>query len=309
MGMSSLRSDDPVLASFAELVGADGPVSVAGGRTRWECGGAADPDARIIEAPAGVVTYAAPEMTVQVRAGTMVAELNAALAEEGQRTALPDRGGTVGGAIAVGENVVDVMGRGRLRDAVLQLRYVSAEGELVTSGGPVVKNVTGYNLPRLLTGSLGTLGLIGEVILRTNPIPAASRWLAAEGISPAAALDSLYAPGAVLWNGVTTWVLLEGHPVDIDAEMAALRSVGSFAEVDGPPDLPHHRWSIEPAEVCELRARAAGEFVASIGVGTVWATEPEPARLGDSTVTQVAARVKHNFDPTGRLNPGRQVPR
>ena len=82
----------------------------------------------------------------------------------------------------------------------------------------VVKNVTGYNLPKLMTGSLGTLGLLVELILRTNPIPAASRWLAAEGVDPAAAEAALYAPGAVLWDGATTWVLLEGHGPDLAAE-------------------------------------------------------------------------------------------
>ena len=305
--MSSLAIHDPVLHEFAASVGSVGPVAVAGGRTRWEVGGRLDPDAHILDAPTGIVAYSAPEMTVQVRAGTPVAELDAALAAEGQRTALPNRGGTVGGAVAVGENVLEVMGRGRLRDAVLQIRYVSAEGELVTSGGPVVKNVTGYNLPRLLAGSLGTLGLIAEVILRTNPIPAASRWLCAGDANPKGAFAAVYAPSAVLWNGTDTWVLLEGHQPDIDAESKTLQAAGSFIEVDGPPALPENRWSIGPSEVYELRARAAGDFVASVGVGTVWASQPEPARLADSASAQIAGRLKQKFDPTGRLNPGRRV--
>ena len=61
-----------------------------------------------------------------------------------------------------------------------QVRYVSAEGTVVKAGGPTVKNVSGFDLCRLLVGSLGTLGLIAEVVLRTRPLPAAERWLAGE---------------------------------------------------------------------------------------------------------------------------------
>lgn len=301
---ASLAVSDPVLHAFAEAVGVAGPVAVAGGRTRWDVGGALVDDARVLTAPAGIVAYAAPEMTVQVRAGTTVAELDAALAAHGQRTALPDRGGTVGGAVAVGENVVETLGRGRLRDAVLQVRYVSAEGELVTGGGPVVKNVTGYNLPKLLTGSLGTLGLIAEVILRTNPIPAARQWLSASGVDPVAVARAVHAPGAILFDGTTTWVLLEGHAPDLTAEADVLGSFGSFAEVDGPPALPPHRWSLSPAEAAASRE---GRFVASIGVGTLWADVPQPPRPVDAGAAVVAQRMKHNFDPSGRLNPGRQA--
>ena len=71
-----------------------------------------------------------------------------------------------------------MLGSRRVRETPLQLRYVSADGRLVTGGGPTVKNVSGYDLPRLFVGSLGTLGLLGEVLLRTDPVPAVSVWLA-----------------------------------------------------------------------------------------------------------------------------------
>ena len=172
----TLAMDDPVLRDFATEVGDTGPVAVAGARTRWSAGGDLHSDARVIDAPGGIAEYRPEEMTVRVRAGTPVAELHAALAEAGQRTALPERGGTVGGALAVGESDFRALGRGLVRASVLQVRYVSAEGRLINSGGPTVKNVSGFDLPRLMVGSLGTLGLLAEVILRTNPIPAVDRW-------------------------------------------------------------------------------------------------------------------------------------
>lgn len=305
--MSTLTITDPVLHGFAEEVGRDGPVAIAGGRTRWDAGGPLAADARVLAAPAGIVGYAPSEMTVQVRAGTTVAELSTELAAHGQRTALPDRGGTVGGAVAVGENPDDLMARGRLRDAVLQVRYVSAEGELVTGGGPVVKNVTGYNLPKLMAGSLGTLGLLVEFVLRTNPIPPASRWLAVADVDPTRALGAIHRPAEVLWDGTTTWIHLEGHGADLDAQTAVLRDLAGFEEVGGAPARPAHRWSLSPADALELPGRDPGPTLVAVGVGLAWSAIAQPPRPPAPGVGAIAARLKHNFDPTGRLNPGRTV--
>lgn len=300
-----LAPSDPVLLEFAELVGADDPVAVSGNRTRWELGGQLADGTRVVEAPSGIVDYQPAEMTVTVRAGTSVTDLNAALAEKGQRSGLPDRGGTVGGALAVGESDVRALGRGLIRAAPLQVRYVSAEGEVVTSGGPTVKNVSGFDLPRLMVGSLGTLGLLVEVILRTNPVPPTSRWYSAPAIDPADVLDTLLAPSCVLWDGSTTWVEIEGHAADVDAEARALETVGPFAETNGPPELPPHRWSVPPSKA--QRLPTTGRSIAAVGLGLVFADEPAPTRPLDPPVAELHRRIKDNFDPTGRLNPGRDA--
>lgn len=300
---ASLAIDDPVLEAFASEVDGGDPITVVGARTAWDRGGALEGTPREVRAPTGIVAYAPEEMTVTVRAGTAVAELDAALAEAGQRCALPDRGGTVGGAVAVGENDPLVLGKGRLRDSVLQVRYVSADGHLITGGGPTVKNVTGFDLPRLMTGALGTLGFLAEVILRTNPVPAAATWMRSDDADPFDTFAALLNPSAVFWNGRTTWVLLEGHPVDVAAESGVLTAIGAFNETDGPPPLPPQRWSLTPSE---LRTLDLDDYVASIGVGTVHASESQPARAVDPPSREVAARLKALFDPTGRLNPGRE---
>ena len=221
MGVSTLASTDVALAGFAAEVGTEGPVAVRGGGTRWNLGGVLTENARLVEVPSGIVDYQPAEMIVTVRAGTNTADLHASLAEHGQTCALPERGGTVGGAVAVGENRLDRLGRGSVRDAVLQVRYVSSEGDVVTGGGPVVKNVTGFNIPKLLTGSLGTLGLIAEVVLRTNPLPPVQRWLRAESVDPRDLRDVVLRPGAVLWDGTSSWILVEGHEADVDSEIEA----------------------------------------------------------------------------------------
>lgn len=301
---AALTVADPVLLAFADDIGGTGAVAIEGGRTRWELGGAPEGSPRILRAPQGIVDYKPEEMTVQVRAGTSVADLQAALAEKGQRSALPERGGTVGGALAVGENDVRALGRGRVRESLLQVRYISAEGKAVSSGGPTVKNVSGFDLPRLMVGSLGALGCLAEVIIRTNPIPAQTRWLRAEGVDPQATLDQLLHPSAVLSNGTAVWVQLEGHGPDVDQQSQVLAGLGSFEPSD-MPELPAHRWSLSPSEAARFAPREGERFIAAIGLGLVFTESPQPARSLAPAVQIITDRIKQNFDPTGRLNPGR----
>lgn len=302
---AALVITDQVLLDFAAEVGESGPIAVEGNRTRWHLGGPARESTRLVKAPTGIVEYVPDEMTVRVRCGTTVAELHNALAEKGQRTGLPERGGTVGGALAVGENSLHVLGRGRIREAALQVRYISDDGRVVTGGGPTVKNVTGFDLPRLMVGSLGTLGLLAEVILRTNPIPACTRWLKSESIDPFTVNQTVLRPSAVLWDGTSTWIELEDHAAAVEAEQARLANGADVIEVEGPPDLPEHRWSLAPAALRSFAADATGAFVASVGVGTVWASQPQPPVELDPVVAALSQRAKEQFDSAGRLNPGR----
>ena len=285
------------LTAFAAEVGHDGPVTITGLGTR----GGAVAGVRCVRAPSGVEWIEPDEMTVGCGAGTPVADLAAALAEHGQFVALPE-GGTVGGALAQGRSGIRRLGDGPLRDTLLQARYIGADGEVVKAGGPTVKNVSGFDVCRLLVGSQGAVGFLGEVILRTRPLPMASRWFVAPAADPFALLAALYRPTSVLWDGATTWVLLEGHPGDLDVATATHR----LDPVDGPPPLPNGgRWSLPPAELCDLPARSHGRFVAEVGVGVVHHTDPPPSRLVDPELAALQRRVKTALDPSGRLNPGR----
>lgn len=281
------------LTAFAEAVGSSGPVTITGLATR---GGPVD-GVRTVRAPAGIEWIQADEMTMRCGAGTPVAEVDAALAELGQRIALPPSG-TVGGALSVGRSDIRRLGYGPVRDVLLQANYVSDGGDVVQAGGPTVKNVSGFDLCRLLVGARGTLGFVGDVILRTRPRPALSRWFTAEAGDPFPIFAALYRPVSVLWNGSRLWALLEGHPADVADQAAGAHLEGC----DGPPSLPSgSRRLVAPSEIRAV----TGEFVAEVGVGVVHHADAALAGCPpESSVTKLTGRIKAEFDPSGRLNPG-----
>jgi glycolate oxidase len=123
----------------------------------------------------GVVEYDPAELTVTVLAGTPVAELAGALAEHGQHLPfdppLAAAGATIGGTIAAGISGPGRLRHGGARDFVIGVRFLDGRGVLVAGGGRVVKNAAGFDLPKLLTGSLGRLGVIVELTLKVLPAP------------------------------------------------------------------------------------------------------------------------------------------
>ena len=285
------------LKHFADDVGPVSPVTIAGLSTR----GGPVTGVRCVSAPSGIDWLQADEMTICCGAGTPVDQIEQALRSVGQRTVLPS-GGTVGGALSAGRSSVRRLGDGPLRDAVLQVRYVSAAGSIVTAGGPTVKNVSGFDVCRLLVGARGTLGFMGEVLLRTRPLPLHSAWFSVVSDRPMELFQRLHRPVAVLWDGARVWVLLEGHPLDVEA--MALRC--GLEQVDGPPPLPPERTVMAPSAQPALVDRlGVGAFVAELGVGVVHA---ETGALGRPAVAdgvrRLSERITAQFDPTGRLNPG-----
>jgi hypothetical protein len=112
----------------------------------------------------------------------------------------------------------------------------------------------------------------------------------------------LYRPASILWDGASTWVLLDGHPDDVDDEARAAELI----PVDGPPPLPRYRWSVRPRELASLPGDGHGPFVAQVGVGIVHRDTPQPPRSVDPSLRTLHERLKVAFDPTGRFAPGRR---
>ena len=202
---------------------------------------------------------------------------------------------SVGWSVVFGFGLGSVVGRlGELADVLLQADCVGADGALFTAGGPTVKNVTGYDLCRLLVGSLGTLALVGRVILRTRPLPEAFAWMSGP-VSTGEVVDVLYRPATVLWDGVETTVRVEGNGQDVDEEVGRLQAIGMAPT--GEPVLPAEwdRWTgvLPPGGVLE------------VGAGVVHQPDrPESGKVSVG-VRALGERVRDSFDPTRRLNPGR----
>jgi len=291
------------VANFALEVGATDPVVAVGGRTQWNVGGVPDHSEREVRAPIGVIEHEPAEMTVRCNAGTTIAELDTLLALHDQMVPFDpvDKAATVGGLLAVGASGHRRLRYGHVRDLVLQMQYVAHDATVVTAGGPTVKNVSGYDLCRLMVGSLGTLGITAEVILRCLPTPAVRRWLRGR-VDPFDLRDRLYRPSSILWDGTDTWVLLEGHGDDVDSESEKT----SMSECARPPDLPAgSRSSLRPSELKTLADDPGDIFIAEIGVGVVhrhMAVQANPVRN-----LELQRELKRRFDPSGRLNPSRSV--
>lgn len=143
------------------------------------------------EALSGILSYEPSELVLTARAGTRLAEIVAALAERGQALAFDppiQAGATIGGVIAANASGPRRLRQGAARDHFLGFRAVSGRGEAFKAGGKVVKNVTGYDLPKLLAGSWGKLAVLSEVTVKVMPRPASEVTLLVSGLDDAAAV-------------------------------------------------------------------------------------------------------------------------
>jgi FAD/FMN-containing dehydrogenase len=279
----------------------------------------------------GVVAHAAEDLTITVLAGLRVTELTEVLAAAGQECPIEPTaaaGSTVGGRVAAALATPRQLGAGRVRDWLLRVRFVTGAGQLATAGGVTVKDVTGYDLCRLLTGSWGTIGVITEVTLKLRPIARHRRWYRTQ--APRHDLDSvLYRPASLITTPDRTHVLLEGHPEDA-ADQAALVDL----EPSDAPTLPRTaRAAVDPARLSEYVAGLGGSvttWAAQDGVGVchldadaeglavarrraedlggsllVLDTSLGLPAFGDRAPSRMAARVAAALDPDRILAPWR----
>ena len=245
-----------VVAAIQESAAGLTPTRISG-RSTWLTAG------RPVKAPrsvslrddTGVVSYVPGDLTLTVRAGTTLAEIERITAEHDQWLPLDPYGsneGTIGATIATASAGPLATGFGLPRDLVLGLEFVNGRGDIVRAGGKVVKNVAGFDLSRLLTGSWGTLGVITELTLRLYARPKADRtfvidihrlggklvdFLRAFSGSPfsAYALELLSASAAsALGFGSAAVCLLRlgGNTATVDAQLVALRRVADPKEIE-----------------------------------------------------------------------------
>ena len=164
-----------------DRVRAGRPLRIRGGGAKDWYGGQPESEILDVRGHAGIVDYEPTELVITARCGTPLADIEAALAERHQMLAFEPPhfgpGATVGGAVASGLSGPRRATSGAVRDFVLGARLLDGKGEVLAFGGRVMKNVAGYDVSRMLAGSLGTLGVILEVSLKVLPRPVAESTL------------------------------------------------------------------------------------------------------------------------------------
>jgi glycolate oxidase FAD binding subunit len=218
-----------------------------------------------------VVEHAAGDLIVVVGAGRRLDDLQAALAGSGQWLGVdPARRGTVGGLIATAATGPTRLLHGPVRDLLIGVTFVRADGVVAHSGGKVVKNVAGYDVGKLLTGSFGTLGVITQAAFRLHPLPQARRWVSVpvahpDGIPPLVqqVVHSQLVPTALELDrpasgDATLCLLLEGIPPGVESRTAeALDLMGTGATAgDDAPDW----WGAEPLADGEVLLKLTHEI-------------------------------------------------
>jgi glycolate dehydrogenase FAD-binding subunit len=295
-----------------------------------------------------VIEHAWADLTATVEAGCTVAELQRTLAEHGQRLAVdplwPERA-TVGGVLSTNDSGALRLGYGSLRDLIIGVTLVLADGTIAKSGGKVVKNVAGYDLPKLATGSLGTLGVITRAVFRLHPLPLNSRTLTITTADAAesqrvvlAILSAQLAPAAVQVKSGSVDVLLEGTLDGIAAQESAIKEFGTVREGSSDVwkareelwgDQPIVKFTTLPSRIAAVSALFSRFVIQATGIGfalfqgdlatlraaierdggslTILGPSKLDAWGSPADALPLMRAVKAQFDPKGTLNPGRFV--
>lgn len=235
-------------SELAEVIrGANGPLAVVGGGTRR-----IPPDGERVNTTgmAGISRYEPGALTMVAKAGTPLHLIEATLASENQMLAfepfdlseLTNPGGisTLGGVAATNASGSRRVQTGACRDFMLGVRFVDGEGRVIANGGRVMKNVTGYDLVKLLAGSHGTLGILTEVAFKVLPRPETERTVIVHRLdvttavaAMAAALGSPFDVSAAAHGDFGTAIRVSGFEPSVAYRSAQLRELlGQFGEID-----------------------------------------------------------------------------
>jgi glycolate oxidase FAD binding subunit len=319
-------------------------VSIVGGGTHADKGNACEVDVELsLSGLDRVIAYDPAEMLAVVEAGMRVGDLRRILADGGQEwPADASDDATVGGTIATAPSSPRRLRMGPLRDTVVEMELLTGDGRLVRSGARTVKSVAGYDVHRLVTGSLGTLGAIVRVAVKVRPLPKARRVVrTSDGglLAGRRLLEAVPLPSAVVATPERVEVALEGWPEEVEEQTAAIGRVTGNAQILGAEGVSGPEAVAGPTVVevavppSKLEAVLDGEpdWRALIGVGIAWVGLPDdgdrltalrrrvaeaggiapvirgPGGLGDAPVPalEVHRRLKAAFDPAGILAPGR----
>jgi glycolate dehydrogenase FAD-binding subunit len=239
------------------------PLRIRGAGSKDFYGGMLAGEVLDVATHAGIVAYEPTELYVTAKCGTPLAEIEAALAEKGQMLAFEPphfSGATVGGCVAAGLSGPRRQQAGAVRDFMLGVKLIDGTGQVLDFGGQVMKNVAGYDLSRLVAGSLGTLGVLAEVTLKVLPQPVAEQTLVFD-MNEGEAVKRLNQWGgqplpisASFWHEGKLWLRLSGAKA---AVAAAIGKLGGSVAVDAEKHWNSVREQTHPAFAGTLLWRLA----------------------------------------------------
>ncbi|AUR04956.1 glycolate oxidase subunit GlcE [Phaeobacter inhibens] len=324
-------------AELAQIIaGATAPLAVSGGGTRGLSTGG---ETLSVAGLNGVTLYEPGALTLVVQAGTPVEEVQALLARENQRLAfepmdhrglLGTRGTpTIGGVFAANVSGPRRIQCGAARDFLLGVRFVDGRGEVLSNGGRVMKNVTGYDLVKLMAGSYGTLGVLSQVSLKVLPCSEACAMvtvhvadLTSAVAAMSTALGSPYDVTGAAYDpeAGAVYIRVEGFEASVTYRAEALKmALGKFGEVslalgagdalwegirdvaafhDRPGDV--WRISVKPSDAVALAPALEAEgLLFDWGGGLIWALVPAGRDLrfrltvpGHATLVRASAQTR-----------------
>lgn len=317
---------DMLAARVAAAGAGERALTIGGGGSKPFLGEAVAPAAERLELTGhrGIVSYDPGELVLTARAGTPLAEIEAALHAEGQRLAFepPHYGdtATLGGTIATGISGPGRPYAGAARDFVLGVLIVNGSGEILRFGGEVMKNVAGYDLSRLMVGAFGTLGVLLEISLKVLPVPRFTRTRIFE-CDQATAIERFNAWGlrpwpitAAYWENGAAYLRLAGAESSVEAAGEVLGGETLADDDDFWADVREHRrafFTASPAPLWRLSLAPAtpplaldGEVALDWGGAQRWLVSDAPAERIRETV---AAHGGHASVYRGEATP-RQHP-
>jgi len=297
-------SRDEVAEAVAAARAEDRRLLVVGGRTHLDKGNPSQVDAELeLTGLDRLVEYHPAEMIAVVEAGMRCGRLDRLLAEQGQEWPVdaPERA-TVGGVIAAAASSPRRLKLGPVRDLVLEVELVTGDGRRVRAGGRTVKNVSGYDLCRLVTGSLGTLGVIVQAALKLRPSPRARRTItAAGGLGRAAELlREVPLVTAALVTPAGLELRLEGWPTDVEEQTRrAGELLGAEARVLDDAPFPAKRavWDAPVVVEAALAPSRLPALVEAAG-GLAIAAHAAPGQVAGAPTRVGTARAQAGVVPT-----------
>ena len=235
------KSVEQLAGMVADAAASGRRLEIAGGGTQADIGAPREAERLDMTGFCGVIDYDPAELVLTAGAGTPLAGIEALVAAKGQMLAFEPHGAegsTIGGVVAAGVSGSRRVSRGAVRDHLLGFKAVSGRGEAFVGGAKVVKNVTGYDLPKLAAGSWGRLFALTEVTLKVLPRPPEQLTLAIDGLSPSdavalmsRAMGSKADVAAAACMGDVTAIRLEGFGPSVAARRALLEDMAPVRAV------------------------------------------------------------------------------